>query len=353
MVTAIPCPVVAILNTALGQSIEQLFAPVPTITPAQTWQPEALLPLRELFERHHHELAGFIIEPIMQVLAACVSITPNGAAPGLCEECELLLIADEIATGFGRTGRWFACEHAAIEPDIMCLGKALTGGYMTQAAVLASAQVGSAISAGPAGGTFMHGPTFMGNPLACAVANASLSLLEEGNWQQQVNAIHTQLERELRPLADLTSVADVRCFGAIGVVEMQQPVDVAVVQQAFVEAGVWIRPWVLVYLMPPFIIQPEQLTKLTLPLASGSAGRETVIFASLGQRRHIDALLIGVYTEFKTYVLRNSCRCIGGKSLVNKPQSAVGYAPAVTQKQVFRSSIFMTVHALIYSPWSQ
>lgn len=249
-----------------GSLREQLFAPVPTLSPTDEWRDDALQPLRDLFTRHHHELAAFIVEPIVQGAGGMRFYHPNflRGVRKLCDEFEILLIADEIATGFGRTGRWFACEHADIAPDIMCLGKALTGGYMTQAAVLASADVGTTISSGPAGGTFMHGPTFMGNPMACAVANASLSILEQGHWQQQVHAIYQQLEYQLRPLAELSSVADVRCFGAIGVVEMHKPVDVATVQQAFVQAGVWIRPFgKLVYLMPPYIIQAEQLTKLT------------------------------------------------------------------------------------------
>jgi adenosylmethionine-8-amino-7-oxononanoate aminotransferase len=248
---------------------QQYFAQAPESRFGEPCQDDDLASVRDLLEAHHNTIAAMILEPIVQGAGRMFFYSAEYLAKvrELCNDYNVLLIADEIATGFGRSGKLFACEHAEISPDILCLGKALTGGYMTLAATLCTDEVASGISRDQ--GIFMHGPTFMGNPMACACALASIELLEQSDWQGQIASIEEQLSNELTLCSKEDSVKDVRVLGAIGVVEMQEPVDLSTAQAFFVEQGVWIRPFgKLVYIMPPYVIESGDLTRLTNAIAA-------------------------------------------------------------------------------------
>ena len=258
-------PVTGMHQIYSGILPEYFFADRPEIGFYDDWDQGDINSFTGLIEENHQQLCAVILEPIVQGAGGMRFYHPEylRQVRSLCSRYDVLLIADEIATGFGRSGQLFGCDHANISPDIMCLGKALTGGYMTLAAVLATDEVGRGISSGSPG-VFMHGPTFMANPLACSVAVASLGLLQSTNWKNNVEFIEDSLMAGLAPCIAMGHVEDVRVLGAIGVVELKKPVDMAVIQKQFVDNGVWVRPFgKLVYLMPPYCISSKEINKLT------------------------------------------------------------------------------------------
>jgi len=242
---------------------KNIFAEAPMCMFGDEWDEKYILDFKTKLDENHEEIAAVILEPIVQGAGGMRIYSPLllKRVEELCQEYGVLLILDEIATGFGRTGKLFAYEYADVKPDILCVGKALTGGYMSLAATLTSKKVMQGVEKG--GNVLMHGPTFMANPLACAVANASLELLLNSPWQKNIATIETQLNEELKECESLEIVKEVRVLGAIGVVELREEVDLAFLTPAFIKHGVWVRPFLnLIYIMPPFVITKDELKHL-------------------------------------------------------------------------------------------
>ena len=260
------CDPVTGMHHLFGEVLpKHYFAPAPTCRFDETCSDQQISGMENLLAERHQEIAAVIVEPVVQGAGGMRFYSPDYLVKlrALCDAFDVLLVFDEIATGFGRTGKMFALEHGGIDPDILCVGKALTGGYMTLAATLCNKTISEGISDSEVG-AFMHGPTFMANPLACATAAASIELLLSQPWQRNIRRLNEGLEKGLAPARDIAAVAEVRTLGAIGVIELKEPADLATVQPEFVKRGVWVRPFgKLVYAMPPYIMNDDDTATLT------------------------------------------------------------------------------------------